>query len=303
MKKVRLLTKSDFDGDLSAAILKSAGIIEEVVFVNGFDFENNEINIENTDITCNLPYSKKVKLSFNYGKKSIAENNISGIDKNSCAETIYDYYSKEIEDIDKKRIDKLLSAVKKSNSASYTKNEVLNPKGFDILSFLLDSRTGIGRVRAFKISNYALMIKLVDIILEKDIDELLEMEDIKERIEYYRDSQEGYEEMLEFCASEDGDVLVIDFREETYVKPANRFVKYAIFPKAKFSVQIMWGLRRMNTVFAVGKTIFGRNEDVDLEEVLKKYGGISRRNSGSLQVKSEEADAILSALVNELNTL
>ncbi len=303
MEKRRLLTKSDFDGVLCAAILKATSCIEEVVFVNSFDFENGEVAIESQDITCNLPYSDKVTLSFNYGKESKAENNITYLEKPSCSRIVYEYYLDKLSNIDEDRLEKLLDAVDKSNAASFSRDEILEPKSFDMLSFILDSRTGIGRVRAFKISNYALMIKLVDLLLEHDIEEIMDSEDLKERIEYYKDSQESYEEMLEFCAREEKKVLILDLREETYVRPANRFVKYAIYPDSKYAIQIMWGLRRKNTVFAVGKTIFDRNEDVDLENVLKKYGGIARQNSGSIQVKSEDADEILSALVTELNSL
>ncbi len=301
MNGIRLLTKSDFDGVVSAALLKSAKRIDDVVFVNNFDFESGKIKLEETDITCNLPYSDKVSLAFEYQKNKLAENHVSSMEKHSCSEIVYEYYKEELGHLDVEKINVLLESVNKSNRADFSKEEILEPSGFDMLNFLLDSRTGIGRIRAFKVSNYALMIKLVDIILEKNIDDILALDDVKERVEYYKESEEDYEEMLEFCAKEDGKILILDLRNETYVKPANRFVKFAMFPECEFAIQIMWGLKKMNTVFAVGKSIFNRNNEVDLEQLLKDYGGIARKNSGSIQVKSEEADGVLEELIRELS--
>ncbi len=301
MSKYRLLTKSDIDGIICAALLKSAELIDDVVFVNSFDFENGEIEVNDNDITCNLPYSDKVALSFNYAKKSIAKNNISDITSESCAENVYRYYKKEMQEVDKDRVKGLIYSAKKSNLAKFSRTEVLEPKGFDMLSFLLDSRTGIGRVRAFRISNYALMMKLANEVLEKDIDEIMESEDIKERIEYYFESQEDYEEMIKVCSKENNSILIVDLRDETYIKPANRFVKYAMYPDAKFSIQVMWGLRRKNTVLAVGKSIFGKKSDIDLEAILKKYDGISRRNSGSIQIDNDKVEEVLGSLIADLS--
>ncbi len=302
MDKYRLLTKSDFDGVLCAALLKAAGVIADIVFVNSFDFEGGKVAVSDKDITCNLPYSNKVKLAFSYQKEKQSDKHIVSDDVQSCSEIIYHHYKENFTSINDKIIKDLLKAVAKSNAAAFTKEEILNPKGFDMLNFLLDSRTGIGRVRAFRISNYALMISLVDQILNKDINQILAMPDIKERIDYYLESSEDYEEMLEYCAKQVGDVLVVDVRNEAYVKPANRFIKFAMFPESKFAIQIMWGLRKMNTVFAVGKSIFNKNEELDLEAVLKQYGGISRRNSGSVQVKSDEADKVLKQIIAELSS-
>ncbi len=149
------------------------------------------------------------------------------------------------------------------------------------------------------------MMKLVDILLYEDLYKILGMPDIAERVEYYRQSALEYEEMLEFTAREEGEVLILDLRNEPYIKPANRFVKYALYPKSEYSIQVMWGLRKMNTVFAVGKSIFteDKSERLNVEEVLKKYGGIARKNSGSLQVASEESEEILKTLIEELNSL
>ncbi len=305
MEKRRLLTKSDFDGVLASALLKSAGIVNEVVFVNSFDFESGQIDIKPEDITCNLSYSDTVSLAFNYGKEKEAENHITSMEEKSSASIIFKHYDEQFEDLDERRVENLLAAVEKANTADYTREEVLNPQGFDMLNFLLDSRTGIGRIRAFRISNYALMMKLVDILLYEDLYKILGMPDIAERVEYYRQSALEYEEMLEFTAREEGEVLILDLRNEPYIKPANRFVKYALYPKSEYSIQVMWGLRKMNTVFAVGKSIFteDKSERLNVEEVLKKYGGIARKNSGSLQVASEESEEILKSLVEELNSL
>ncbi|MDO4773439.1 MAG: exopolyphosphatase [Bacillota bacterium] len=300
MKTSRLLTKSDFDGVLCAALLKHADLIDEIVFVNGFDFEGGRVLMQEGDITCNLPYRDSVSLAFEYGKDSQGDAHISDPAANSCSGLVYGHCKEKFEDLDQEILGALLAAAEKASMARYSEEEVLNPKGYDMLSFLMDARTGIGRVRAFKISNYALMIKLADLLLTEPIDRIMALEDIEERVEYYRDSAEDYREMLEECATEEAGVLVLDLRNEVFVRPANRFVKYALFPDSKFAIQIMWGLKKQNTVIALGKSIFHEKEGLNLEELLKPYGGISRKNSGSVQVSSEDADRVLDELFDAL---
>ena len=61
-----------------------------------------------------------------------------------------------------------------------------------LLNFLMDSRTGLGRFRDFRISNYQLMMQLIDACRHYTIDEILELPDVKERADLYRQQTETF---------------------------------------------------------------------------------------------------------------
>ena len=98
-----------------------------------------------------------------------------------------------------------------------------------------------------------------------------------------------------------GNVLVVDLREEEIIYPGNRFVKYALFPQANISVQVIWGLKNQNTVFAVGKSIFKKDNPVAIGEIMLSYGGGGHFNAGTCQVPNEDADRLLQEVIEKLN--
>lgn len=291
MNKASLFTKSDFDGLVCAALLKNAGMVNNIVFVHGFDVEQGRVEIKEGDIMCNLPETAPCKLCFNYG---------AGLnDAKSSARLVYDYIGENASYENKDLVLDLLHAVDKAQSGEFTIEDVLEPKAWDMLNFIMDSRTGLGRVRAFRMSNYAIMMRLVDFLLSYSPDKILEMPDIKERLDYYEDSKDEYREMLEYNSREDGGILIIDLRDEQYLKPANRFMKYAIYPDCEVAIQIMWGLRQKNTVFALGSSIFSKSM-LDLENIISEFGGMGHRYSGSIQVENANADEVLTKLIEKI---
>ena len=49
----------------------------------------------------------------------------------------------------------------------------------------MDSRTGLGRFREFRVSNYDLMMQLIDYCREHTIDEILDLPDVREWVDLY----------------------------------------------------------------------------------------------------------------------
>lgn len=60
----------------------------------------------------------------------------------------------------------------------------------------MDPRTGLGRWRNFTISNYQLMEKLMDACRYMNTEEILNLSDVKERIEVYFEQTSKFEEMV-----------------------------------------------------------------------------------------------------------
>ncbi len=185
-QKYRLVTRSDFDGLVCAVLLRELGLIEDIKFVHPKDMQDGTILISDTDITTNLPYVKGVHLAFDHHASELLRltdkpaNYITDPKAPSAARVVYNYYG------GKKKFPRvssaMMEAVDKSDSAQFSQDEILNPKGWVLLNFLMDSRTGLGRFKEFRVSNYQLMMQLIDYCRDHDIDKILALPDVKERL-------------------------------------------------------------------------------------------------------------------------
>lgn len=304
MQKYRLITRSDFDGLVCAVLLKEMNLIDDIKFVHPKDMQDGIIEVTDRDITTNLPYVHGVHLAFDHhmsetlrvnGKK---DNHIIDPAAPSAARVVYEYYG------GKNKFpmisDEMMLAVDKADAAHFTKEDILNPKGWELLSFMMDSRTGLGRFREFRISNYNLMMNLIDYCKDHTIEEILKLEDVKERVELYKEHEADFKAQIKENARVYGNVLVIKLKDEDLIHPGNRFVKYALYPETNISIQEIWGLKKQNTVFTVGKSIFNRSSEVNIGMLMLEYGGGGHRNAGTCQISNEKSTEILNEIIEKL---
>ena len=155
--KYRLVTRSDFDGLVCAALLSELGIINEIQFVHPKDMQDGTVKITNMDITANLPFVEGAHMVFDHHHSETVrignrDNHIIDGDAPSAAHVICRYFggADKFSNIDQA----LLDAVDKGDSAQLEMNDVTNPDGWMLLNFIMDARTGLGRFKEFKISNY-----------------------------------------------------------------------------------------------------------------------------------------------------
>ena len=175
--------------------------------------------------------------------------------------------------------------------------EILRPSGWPLLSFLMDPRTGLGRFRQFRISNYQLMMQLIDACTELTVEEILETPDVAERVELYLEHADAAVEQIKRCSTVHGDLVVLDLRDEEVIHPTNRFTLYALFPQCNMSVHVLWGLKQQNTVFATGKSILNRTSPLDIGELMLSYGGGGHEAAGTCQVDNDRAAAVQAELI------
>ena len=197
--------------------------------------------------------------------------------------------------------DKLMRAVDQADSADYSISEILEADRWALLNFLMDPRTGLGRFHHFRISNYELMMQLIDFCLAHPVEEVLELPDVAERVGLYREQSELFRAQVERCTTMVGEVAVLDLREEETIHAGNRFMIYALFPGATVSVHVIWGRQKQNTVLAVGKSILNRSSQVDIGALMLGYGGGGHRNAGTCQVPHQDAERSLAEIVAALN--
>ncbi|HOV38307.1 MAG TPA: exopolyphosphatase [Spirochaetales bacterium] len=299
-KKYRLLTRSDFDGLACAMLLQELRMIEEIVFVHPSDMQTGKIQVNDKDITTNLPYTEGVFLAFDHhASEALREhpysNNILVPRALSAAHVVYDYFGGAR--TFSPRYEEIIRTADKLDSAHLSLEEVLYPEGWILLGFLTDSRTGLGRFKNFRISNYQLMMNLIEAGRTLSIDEILSLPDVKERIVLYNEQEEQYKEQLKKTSRQEGNVLVTDLRQEPIIYVGNRFLRYALYPEMNISLQIMWGLQKQNTVITVGKSIFNRTSPVNIAPLLLRFGGGGHENAGTCQVANEDADRIAAQIL------
>lgn len=304
---MRLVTRSDFDGLACAMMLKELGLIDEVKFVHPKDVQDGKIELSKTDITTNLPYDPRVGLAFDHHEsetdrlRAIETNGKLIIDPNarSAARVLYDYYGGR--DKFPRISDELMEAVDKGDSADFTEEEILHPTGWVLLHYLMDARTGLGRFHNFRISNYDLMMELIDYCLEHTIDEILELPDVKERVDLYFEQEKLFKEQLQRIAKVDGDCVILDLRNEEVIHAGNRFMIYALYPEAKYSVHVVWGFKKQNTAVMIGKSIINKSGVVDIGQLCLAYGGGGHHNAGTCQLSNDDVDVLLPSIIMAIN--
>jgi nanoRNase/pAp phosphatase (c-di-AMP/oligoRNAs hydrolase) len=300
-KTFRLVTRSDFDGLVCAVLLKEIGLIDDILFVHPKDMQDGKIDITDRDITTNLPYVASAHLAFdhhlsetirNTGKR---DNHIITASAPSAARVVYDYYG------GKKAFprvsDEMMAAVDQADSAQYSRIDILHPEKWTLLNYLMDARTGLGRFREFRVSNYQLMMMLIDACRTLSIDQILELPDVMERRELYAAHRARAELQIRRCSTVHGKTVVLDLRKEETIYAANRFLIYALFPECTLSIHVLWGLKMQNTVLAMGKSIIDRTSRVNVGELCLTYGGGGHHAAGTCQVENSWSEKTLAEIL------
>ena len=306
-QKKRLVTRSDFDGLVCAMMLRELNLIDEIKFVHPKDVQDGKVELSRNDITTNLPYDPRVALAFDHHESEmdrLKAQETGGklvIDPNarSAARVVYDYYGGKA--TFPRISDELMTAVDKGDSADFTIEDILNPKGWVLLHYLMDPRTGLGRFRDFHISNYDLMMELIGCCMNHSIDEILELPDVKERVDLYFDQAEMFKAQLQRIAKLHGKVVVLDLRGEEIIHAGNRFMIYALYPEAQISIHVAWGFKKQNTAVMIGKSIVNKASTVDIGALCLAYGGGGHRNAGTCQLENDVVDEQLPKIIEALN--
>jgi len=302
-QKFRLVTRSDFDGLVCAVLLKHLDIIDDIKFVHPKDMQDGKVEITNRDISTNLPYVNGIYLAFDHHFSETIrnihhDNHIIDPEAPSAASVVYDYYggAKSFPE----SWNEMMAAVDKGDAAQFNRDEVLNPKGWNLLNFLMDARTGLGRFREFRISNYALMMDLINYCTNHNIDEIIALPDVKERVELYFEQAQKFIEQIKRCSTVHDNLVVLDLRNEDIIYAGNRFMIYALFPQCNISIHQLWGLKKQNTVFATGKSIFDRSSNTNVGELMLQYDGGGHEAAGTCQVENDESDIVLKELIDAI---
>ena len=304
----RLITRSDMDGLVCAVLLKEIGLLGEIVFHHPKDMQDGKVAVTERDILTNLPYVPGCGLCFDHHASEAMRNHgrptpgyILQPDAKSAARVVFDYYGGKARF---PRIsDAMMDAVDKADSAGFSRDDVLQPRGWELLSFLMDARTGLGRFREFRISNYRLMMMLIDCCRDMPIADILALPDVTERVDLFFAQHALFRQQIQRVARLHGKLVVLDLRDEPVIYAGNRFVVYAMYPQCDLSMHVMWGRDKANTVYTVGKSIFDRGSPVPVGELMLAHGGGGHHAAGTCQGPNDGAEGLKQALIAQLSGL
>ncbi len=304
---MRLLTRSDFDGLVCAALLVDAGIVNEFKFVHPKDIQDGIVEVTSNDVLANVPYAAGCGLWFDHHSSEaerlalLEEFQFEGESRVelSCARVIFDYYG-GVEKFARFEENGLMEVVDKCDSGQLSKEDILRPEGWILLSFIMDPRTGLARYRDYSIPNYALMEELIEACRSKRVEEILAMSHVQERIKRYFEQERSYEQMILENSRTDENVLIIDLHETEEILTGNRFKEYVLFPEQNISIRVLWGKNQQNMVFTCGHSIFNRTSKTDIGALMLKYGGGGHWFAGTCQVPIEEWEASLKEIIDKM---
>jgi len=302
---MRLVTRSDFDGLACSVLLKELGIIDDYLFAHPKDLQDGLITVTENDVLANVPFVPGCGMWFDHhtseqsriGKDVVFKGATKPL--KSCARVIWEYFDCETKL--PKHLHAMLDAVDKVDSGNLTAQEIADPKGWILLGFIMDPRTGLGRFKEFHVSNYQLMLDMIDYCRTMKAEEILRLPDVDERVQVYFEQSRLFVDMLRRTSKVQGNIIVTDLRGEDIIYAGNRFLVYTLFLRCDISMQIMWGVRKQNVVITVGHSILKRNCKTNVGKLMLEFGGGGHDKVGTCQVPVEHADEVIKAISARLS--
>ncbi len=305
---MRLLTRSDFDGSVCAALLQELDLVDEILYIHPKDLQDNMIEVTDDDIIANVPFVEGCGLWFDHHSSEHQRLKLEGKFEGaselapSAAQVIYEYYKKDKNFAGKlEKFENLIKIVGIADSARFSKEDILNPTGWIMLAFIADPRTGLGYKRSFRISNFELMKKLPELLRFKTVEEILALPDFVERIQIYHEETSKYKALLARHTRIEGDAIVIKFQGIDGIPVGNRFLEYVLYPEQNISLRIVDGRNNEFAMISVGHSILNRTSAVDVGSLVLKYGGGGHKQVGTCQVKYDDVNRIVGEMLQVIN--
>lgn len=303
-KKYRLITRNDFDGFVCSLLLKKLDLIDDILFVHPREMQHGRVQIKENDISANLPYVQGIYMAFDHHiseDKRVGNNRKNFICKPkepSAARVIYKYF--KMEEKFPKIFLETLEALDKADTADFSKEDILNPKGWTLFNFILDPKTSFSRFHEFSISHNDLLHLLIEKWEAQPIEDILKLPELQERILLYHTYQQHFIEQIERCALVHKNVVIVDLREEEILYPGNRFMVYALYPQCDLSLFIQQENGENKVTFSVGKSILKRTSPVNVGELMLKYNGGGHCGAGTCQSDPSDTDRIKVDLMGDI---
>ncbi|HEY1728672.1 MAG TPA: exopolyphosphatase [Candidatus Baltobacteraceae bacterium] len=290
---MRLVTRADLDGLTCAILLSEVEQIDEVDFAHPKDVQDGKTTLTKNDILANLPFDERAGLWFDHhiSQADASWNDFAGAYDvaPSAARVIANHYKSP----KFARYENLLEATDRMDAAELTRDDIVSPKGWILVGYTLDPRTGLSDFRPY-------FRHVMELVKHKNADDVLKDSQVQERVVKLRAEEAAFLESLKENSKADGNVVVTDFRGKGELPHGNRFLIYTLFPEQNVSIRVADGFNKQFTSIQVGHSILNRTCKTNVGELLLEHGGGGHFGAGTCQPKSEEASDVLASIISVL---
>lgn len=293
---MNIITRGDFDGLVCSVLLTEVEHITEIRFAHPKAMQEGDIDVTDQDIIVNLPYHPDCGMWFDHHISEYERGSRPGTFKGkyglapSCARLIFEHYNKP----EWEKYKELLEATDRIDSARLDLNDILRPQKWVRIANTVDPRSGYA-------PSHEYFMCLVDWIKEYSIEDILSLDDVRDRLREFFKQDEEYRKALLANSYLNGVVVVTDFRQLVKIPIGSRFLVYAQFPSSNASLRIFYTPDREYMTIAVGRSIFNRTCEVDIGNLMAEYGGGGHVGAGSCRVTIDSADEAIGDIVERLN--
>jgi len=290
---MRIVTRPDFDGVVCAVLLIEAlGIEEPVRWVEPNALQRGQVEIRKGDIIANLPYAAKCSLWFDHHYTNQVDHPFNGVFKiaPSAAGIVFEHYKDRF----KRDHSELVTATDKIDSADLTLDAVCHPEKH---AYVLLSMT----VFDGEDPNESYWNRLVYLLGKHDIAQVLKDPEVKRRCHDVVKQNEQYAIHLKANTRLEKHVAITDFRHLEKTPTGNRFLVYALFPKAFVQVRIRYEDKKKETVaVSVGHSIFNPYCNVNAGLLLAGFGGGGHYGAASTRFHVSKAEEFIPTIIDVL---
>ena len=290
---MRLVTRADLDGLTCAILLSEVEQIDEVDFAHPKDVQDGKTTLTKNDILANLPFDERAGLWFDHhiSQADASWNDFAGAYDvaPSAARVIANHYKSP----KFSRYENLLEATDKMDAAELTKDDIVAPKGWILVGYTLDPRTGLSEFLPY-------FRHVMELAKNKNADDVLKDPQVQDRVSRLRSEEAEFMKSLKDSSRAEGNVVITDFRGKDNLPHGNRFLIYTLFPEQNVSVRVADGFNKKFVSIQVGHSILNRTCKTNVGELLIEHGGGGHFGAGTCQPSSEEATDVLNSIVNVL---
>lgn len=290
---MRLVTRRDLDGLACALILSHHEEIDDLLLIHPQEITDGKVEITGEDILANVPYHPGCAKWFDHHLlTSTNRQPPESFDgafgyAPSAAELVWKYYGKD------PRFEELVTETSRFDSARLTKQDVLEPQGYVLLGFTLDSRSGLGELTQY-------FRRCLDWLRTGTIDEVLAQPQVQMRVSLLREQDAVFRTALTEHSQVHDNVVLTDFRPCEPIPVGNRFLVYVLYPQCNVSLRAQWGPAHESVVVSAGHSIINRTCTANIGVLMSGYGGGGHVGAGSAPLPPERADELIGAILDQL---
>lgn len=309
---MRLVTRADFDGLVCGALITKFEKIDSYLFVEPKFMQDGLVEVRNGDVIANLPYHPNCTLWFDHH----ITNTMPEFDRPimpgkggfrlapSAARVVYEYYTEagnshkatgksDSEEgelfLASERIKFLLKDADKIDAGQLTREDVLNPQGYVLVSMTTDGRYA---------EDEPYWLRIIDLLRDKSLEETMDDAEVKRRCQKVLAFQEKLRAILLANTTLRRNVIYVDLRQVRDLPDGNRFLLFTLFPQGNIAVKVSYDTQRPDTTaISVGYNIFNKTATVNVGELLQHYGGGGHKVVGSCRVPNDKAEQAIQEIV------